>query len=165
MAKVNKNTWLIILLVVLNLFSLGALWFSKGPSPPEGPEVKMDHKERIDGFFKKELNLDEDQMVELRKLTGEHLEKRKENGKLLREEKRKLVKALSAETEDSLTIDSILFEISRLETINERLFVEHFRNLKAMCTPEQQENLHRVFDRGMRSMHKNESPDHRRQKR
>jgi protein CpxP len=164
MAKMNKNTWLIILLVVLNLFSLGALWLTKSPPPTEGPIQRGDHKARIDGFFKKELNLDEDQMVELRKLTSEHMEKRRENGKLLREQKRKLLKTLSAETEDSLAIESILTEISRLEANNEKIFVEHFRNLKTVCTPEQQENLHRVFDRGMRNM-RNGPPDHPQRKR
>lgn len=148
MASINKNTWLIVLLVVLNLVSLGALWISRTPPPPATP--KGEHFSKVDKFFHRELNLDEEQMVEVKKLTRAHFQERKEIYQQIREQKGLLIKELSGETEDTVAINTILTEIARLESINERLFIDHYKNLKEVCTPEQLENLNKVFQRGIR---------------
>lgn len=147
MASINKNTWLIILLVALNLVSLGALWFTRSEEPD--PPVKGDHKALVDKFFQKELNLEEEQMVEVKKLTRQHFQNRRENYQKIREQKALLVKELSGELEDTVAINKILDTIAGLERENEELFIEHYKNLKTVCSPEQLENLHKVFQRGI----------------
>ncbi len=147
MASFNKNTWLIVLLVVLNLVSLGALWISRTPPPPE--TTKSEHTSKVDKFFHKELNLDEDQMVEVKKLTKEHFQERREVFQQIREQKGLLIKELSDETEDTVAINTILAEIARLESMNEKLFIDHYKNLKKVCTPEQLDSLNKVFQRGI----------------
>lgn len=151
----TKNTWLITLLVVLNLVSLGALWFSKDREHKQ--MTKEDHKAMLHKVFKEELGLDEKQQVAFSDLTNEHFQKRKDHVKAIREKKRELLEAVAAETEDTIAINALVNEITSLERANEEFFIEHFRNLKAVCTPEQQKNLARVFLRGMRP---HGSPDH-----
>jgi Spy/CpxP family protein refolding chaperone len=148
MAKINKNTWLIILLVLLNVLSLGALWFTKAEGPRPG---KRDHKERMDKFLKSELGLNDEQLTTFQGLRKEHFEDRKNNYKALREKKRELIKAATALEEDSVLIQSLIDDIVVLERNSEMLFIEHLSRLKAVCTPEQQQNLSKVFLRGMRS--------------
>lgn len=144
----TKNTWLITLLVVLNLVSLGALWLTTNER--DKPDSKKDHRAMLHQVFTEELNLDETQQASFKDLTREHFQKRKEQTRIMGDKKRQLVEAVAAETEDSLKIQTLVDEILIVEKANEELFIEHLRNLKAVCTPEQQQNLARVLLRGMR---------------
>ncbi len=146
MAKINKNTWLIILLVVLNVFSLTALWFSKSGPPNE----RRGHKDRMAGFLKKELGLNDEQLATFQTLRKEHFQLRKEHSKAIHEKKHELIIAATASEEDSIMIQNLVNDITELERKSELLFIDHLNNLKAVCTPEQQQNLSKVFLKGMR---------------
>ena len=142
MKTINKNTGLIILLVALNLFSLVALWFSYNG----GRSSRKGHEQKVERFLQKELNLDDKQFKTFQGLRNEHFEERMQLEKQIREKKRGLLRLINSDT----SAINYPYEIGVLEEQKEKLFVEHLYKLKAICTPEQQQNLSKVFLRAMR---------------
>lgn len=151
MANINKNTWLIILLVALNLTSLGALWFTnRTPEQPFFHERRG--KMRMDKFLKKELQLSEEQLDAFKELRQDHFEHRKSSFDQLREKKRALIHHATGPDYDSIYVNKLVDEIVEIERKNELHFIEHMKDLKAVCTPDQLEKLSKVFHKGMRTL-------------
>ncbi len=105
MAKIDRNTWLIILLVLLNVLSLGALWFTNTGGPPR---EKRSHEARMDKFLKVELGLDDEQLAKFQNLRKNHFKERKENVRVLRQKKRQLIETVAASETDSITIQNLI---------------------------------------------------------
>ena len=156
MRNFNKNTWLIILLIALNLFSLGALWFTKGQ-----PSQRMDRKEhekRVERYLQKELDLSDEQFEAMHKFRATHFQEKKTLIKEIRKIKRAFLESIDQNTIDSIQIDAYIQKVGLFEEKKERLFVEHLKQLKTVCTPEQQQKLSKVFLKGMHSPHRNQPP-------
>lgn len=156
MRNFNKNTWLIILLITLNLFSLGALWFSKGQSAPRMD--KREHEKRVERYLQKELDLSDEQFEAMHKFRAAHFQEKKTLIKEIRKFKRAFLESIDQNTIDSIQIDRYVQKIGLLEEKKERQFVEHLKQLKTVCTPEQQQKLSKVFLKGMHSPHGDRSP-------
>ena len=156
MRNFNKNTWLIILLITLNLFSLGALWFSKGNPPPKAD--RKGHEKRIERYLQKELDLSDEQFETMHEFRTVHFQEKKALIKEIRSVKREFLESLDQNAIDSIQIDAYINKVALLEEKKERLFVEHIKKLKTVCTPEQQLKLSAVFLKGMHPPRRSRSP-------
>lgn len=144
MDKLKLYKIVIVVLVVINLLTVGTIWLVK----PKG-QRPMPH-ERPLTFLSAELGITGPNKEKLDKMeAGHHRDKREllAKNKELRE---RLFGLLKASDVDSLKVnryvDSILVNQKNIELMT----FEHFREVKQLCTPEQQLKLEDVIAEAIR---------------
>ncbi len=149
----NKSfvIWTIVILVILNLFTISAFWFTKIFSIFPVQQFMMheihdmNHKQR-DEFLLTELNLSEEQ----KKKFKESREKHHKLSIVLHEEifvlKEQLINELFSTEVDSTKIKKLSEEIGLKQTELEMQNNAHILELKSICKPEQQEKLSLLFN-------------------
>lgn len=139
----NKYTkWIIGALVLLNLILLSVLFFLR-------PQHERGEKRNPNDFLKKELNLTDDQAVKFKELRKAHFQKSREEWKAIQTLKNEMLDAVSAESRDTSKANMIADQIGIKEANKEKLLVQHYLELQAECTPEQRQQLERVFKKAM----------------
>jgi len=143
----KSTKWLIGALVLMNLVLLSVLFsFKSGAS----------HKKGI--FFKKELNLSDEQAVKVKNLHDTYIKNARAHYKEIRSMKKEMIEVIAAETPDTIKAQNIATEIGRKEVAKEQMLINHYLSLQAECTPEQRQKLKRVFqDRISRKKKKGKS--------
>ena len=143
--------WTIIILVILNLFTLSAFWFTRIfnilPIQPIAMHEFHDiNRNQGDKFMEKELNLSEEQ----KKKFEESREKHHNQSKALHEEiyvlKEQLIDELFSTEVDSSKIKTLSEEIGMKQTELEMQNNTHILELKSICNPDQQEKLSMLFN-------------------
>jgi protein CpxP len=144
----NKKllTFVVIGLLLLNLGTLAFLWTGRdhphGPPPPHegGPALFLIH----------ELGLNAEQQSRFEKLRDEHHQRMVQIQDSLHTLHETFFEGLSATT--PLQTDSIAGLMGKKQSEIEKLTFDHFRKVRALCTPDQQKKFDSVIEEALRMM-------------
>jgi hypothetical protein len=166
-SRKHLATWIIALLVVLNIASIGALWLSV-LRRPEAPPRRDDQRAeavrpepgRSDGartddvrlFLERELGLSPDQSAKFEQLRRSHAAGIQAAQREIQRLKKAEMDELLAERPDPARYEALAAEIGAKETEKEKLLYAHLRDLMALCRPEQQDTFRRIMGEVVRLM-------------
>ena len=139
-------TVIVVLLICINSFVLAIIWRQNRPAPYE--TSNMDVKD----FIIKELSLSKNQVEKFELMRDAHhtsVEKINEQTRLLRDS---LFNNLHARNLDKQLIDSLSNKIGYNEALTDKITFYHFRELRAILLPAQQEKFDGIIQRVLRMM-------------
>lgn len=130
----NKSAWLIGLLVLLNVFLLGTIWFTHDKPPhPDRQEVRK--------FVERELQFTEEQVKQYDVLIKEHQQEMRSIHQQMRPLKNELFQMI-AFPEDSLKTKIVSEQIAKLVIQQDLATLKHFRKVRnTICTDKQKSLL------------------------
>lgn len=144
----------IVILFILNLFTLAYIMWGFGPHPkhnPPGGDMHDDRPPRPDELIINRLKLNDEQIKKFQLLKEEHRSQVRE----LQEDSRKLhdeyFGLLKADKVDTAKASSVLAEISKNQKLLDIVTFEHFEKIKALCDPQQKELFNTFIDEISRS--------------
>lgn len=150
----NKRTKKILIIGVIGfllLINISALLtiilknrITNQPFEQRQPREEI-RREQMDRFMKDEFNFTREQFQEFRSINDKN---RKEALNIAHELERKrdeLLMELTKDDPDSVKLEIIAQEIGELHTTLKMITVNHFLELKEICTPAQQKVLHKMF--------------------
>lgn len=144
-AKKSKLSIVVIILLVMNILTLGTLWFLYINDP--GPGRNNDfHRHKIQDFMKNKMKFTDEQNDMLVKLREDHFKIKNAVFDTVHELKAELIDEIMKETTDTLAIRNISDKIGRLLGKNEYDFAMHFIKIKSICNPEQKKKLRQFLD-------------------
>ena len=131
-------SWIIILLIIINLTTLAFLWYSFNRRPvfPPPPSREEGREQRIN-FLKKELNFDDTQGKKLEEIFDKHFKDSHyilDSIKIIKDE---ISKEILKPNPDNNKIKEFAEKIGLLQVRFELLLSEHFKSIKSLCKPEQ----------------------------
>jgi protein CpxP len=140
---------IIIVLVLVNIITLAIMWKGQNHGeehmPPRGPKGAFD-------FLTKELNLDEKQMSEF-KMMDEKLHK---TARTIQEKNHKMhyrfFNLLKISPVDTAASARLIDSMTMCQSQMEILTFNHFRKVRAICTPEQQKKFDEVINKALEIM-------------
>ncbi len=146
----NFKNIALVALVLMNVSLVIMLWLQpmshqrmteKGANPPP---------RRAEGFLIDALKLDADQRAKLKVLREEHFETTRELHKGVRSTKRAMFDALLSNSPDTAAALQKAAEYGdQLQRIDEAL-IQHYLDIREICTPEQKDELRKVFRKAIR---------------
>ena len=148
MEKTKLLTFAVVALLLLNLGTLGYLILQfphRGGPMPHG----IDNKGPAD-FIIRELNFNELQKSEFMKLVEAHRKDTEVLQKADRENHKKLFDAL--ESNDTIFINNALRTIGETQTNLSKITFFHFKAVRALCSPEQQNKFNSVIHEALSRM-------------
>lgn len=147
MANARFLKVIILVLVIINAGTVTFLWLHKPPHP-----IREDGRMDTFGFLVHELKLDDSQQEQYRKLRDDHHEKTeglREKGRHMRDHFFELLKKPSADSADIQRLsDSIALNQKQIELLT----YYHFREVRKICTPEQQKKFDDVIQDALHMM-------------
>lgn len=153
-------TFAIIILVLLNLFSLGAIWILQSKRKPLLPPFQgLDRRGRegnVVEFLHRELNLTEEQVKGLKVLRQKFDQERRFLENEILETRRELVEESFRPDPDSVKAEKLASKIGENQILLERLLFDHFVKMKSLCTSEQSEKFDSLIHE---ILHRNRPPD------
>lgn len=153
MNNFTKNRILVgavILLTTVNLAILGTIAFQRiKPHEPIPARESFRDRPNYGRTLANELDLTPEQSERFEQLRREHFEATTYNKRALQKHYRMVMEELSNEVPSRAKLDSLAHEIGKLHEEQQVSTIEHFIELREMCTPEQYQNLQHMFRRGM----------------
>lgn len=149
-SKVQALTILVVLLLLVNLVTLAGVWKyvlaneHHGPPPPHSPGA----------FLIEKLNLNEEQVKLFDGLREEHFSQMKALQEHIKVEKEALYDVLQDPNADSAKSTKHMQTIMRYEEQLERITFEHFKQVRAICNPQQQQHFDVIIDEVIRMMNR-----------
>ncbi len=143
----NYKNWIIGFLILLNIGTLSFMWIMR-PPPPDGPG-RRGGPPLPQGFLAKELGFDNQQAAELKSLMDDYFQQSRKIHSQIRQNKKDIFKLIQVDIPDSVAIQEMIQEKSRLHSEEENLFVDHYQAIRKICRDDQIENLNRVFGKAM----------------
>lgn len=143
----QKRYWIIgvIILIVLNIGSLGLLWQKNGRNlPPRGQ-----HKDG-NAFFKRALNLSEQQAIDFDRIRSAHFAKGGTIHQKIRKKKEAFFNEMTSSQADTIKGQALANEIGQLEAEKEMRIFMHLQELMSVCDDEQKQKLGVIFHDFMR---------------
>jgi Spy/CpxP family protein refolding chaperone len=141
MTNLHKNkllTWLVLLLVIINIGSMIFIWMGK---PKHEKPMQGSPKD----FLSRELKFDEKQQVQFNKLVDEHRDQANEVRKKIKEEKEEMYGLLkSSDITDSLKISAVAHVAEATKELD-LITLNHFEKVRNICTPEQKKKLDHIM--------------------
>jgi Spy/CpxP family protein refolding chaperone len=131
---------IVIALMLLNLIVIGAfLWMNifHNPSPPKHENEFRD----VSAVLKKELNLTEQQVEQIKNLRTDFFKKEQELVKIIRSERDSMNVAMFNKTINEELVKSLARRVADNEYKMEMLRYQQALNFKSICTPEQLEKF------------------------
>ena len=147
--------WGIIALIVLNVSVITAFWWGR---PGKRPGPPAHHK--LHRMLTERLNLSSGQQRQFRDAQKGHFEDIRESQNQLRTLKHRLFRQVLSEDVDSTKIEALTKAIGERQAEIDRKTFSHFRELRALCTPDQREKLNQLFDEVLRMMSPRHRPPH-----
>jgi len=134
-------------LVVLNLFLLGILWFRPVHPPlfPPPPHEIIRPPGIID-IMEKELLLNDEQKKLFNEIRIGHLNYSKTLMEDIRRMKKDILEEAFKNSPDTAKVNLLTKEIGRRQAAFEEYLFFHIKQLKEVCTPEQQKKLEKLFE-------------------
>jgi protein CpxP len=133
-----RYLWLVILgLLVLNLGLLGWIWFAPQNRPRAGGTPAE--------FLEKELNFTQAQKEQFRLLREDHHAKVQDIRDSIRQMKRQFFEQLGKPMSDS-DMEKITAGIAEKMARVDKITFQHFKEVRQMCTPAQQQKFDEVID-------------------
>ncbi len=153
--------WSIIILVLLNIFTMATFWFFQFRQPqttPQGGQSEQAGQSRqsrqlrqpgqpgnVRNFLQEELDLTDEQARQFEELRQQHFEQSKVIADANQQLKRALMEEVFAAVPDTAKMQELAGEIGAKQTEIETLRFNHFLELKALCQPEQLEKFQALF--------------------
>jgi Spy/CpxP family protein refolding chaperone len=157
--KFNKTkilTAAVVFLLLVNLTTLAGIWpyidlktFTFAPPSPATPKQ----------FIIDKLDLSEEQQKIFEELRKEHFEEIDRLQASIIDEKEAMYDLLKSNTPDTIATYNHMATMMRDEERLERLTIEHFRKVRAICDDEQKQHFDVIIDKIMKMTNKT----HRRQ--
>lgn len=148
------TTWVIVILVILNLLTLGALFKYNvraqlwGEKSPRHTQIDRNRdRDPITTIFSKRLNFTESQQAELKQLRDAHRVSMRAVDEALEQKRKQLFAMHRAENIDTESKDLLIREISVLFAEKENLTFGHLSDMRAICTPEQKPEFDKIIER------------------
>ncbi len=153
MGRINYNRWLSIatlFLLIANIATLTLLWTQ---NKKQGLDITQHSApEPVFEFLTKELQLTQQQQLEYRQLRDKHQSGQLQYRDSIRTSKDSLFSLLK---QPNVT-DSLLEHYSKRATVYDQqldiLTFKHFQQVRALCTPKQQEKFDEIIKDAMRRM-------------
>ncbi|MEI7583153.1 Spy/CpxP family protein refolding chaperone [Runella sp.] len=134
----NRYVWLVILgLLVFNLGLLGWIWFSPQNRPREGGNPAS--------FLEKKLNFTKEQKEQFRLLREDHHKKTQAIRDSVRQMKRQFFEQLGKPMSES-DVERVTADIAKKMARVDKITFQHFREVRQLCTPAQQQKFDEVID-------------------
>ena len=139
-----RYLWLVILgLLLLNLGLLGWIWLSPQNRPRTGQSPA--------DFLEKELGFTAEQREQYRLLRKGHQEKVKSIRDSIRQMKKQFFEQLGKPMADSEIEQTTADMAKKIATVDKITF-QHFREVRQICTPSQQQKFDEVIDEMLHRM-------------
>jgi Spy/CpxP family protein refolding chaperone len=141
-SKNKISLWIIVILVLLNLFTLSTIWYDRFHIPDRFPRPEGRHQ-RQDGLkrLERKLNLTADQIKIFESLRQQHFEKMVPLHQEIFSIRRELMDEVIKTEPDTARIRELTSRIGVKETERERNIIEHFTEMRSVCTPAQREKF------------------------
>jgi Spy/CpxP family protein refolding chaperone len=136
--------WSILALIILNIGSLGLLWYKEVTKPLQ-PPPPLEQRVNPEKFLENEMQLNKDQSEAFRELRRKHQEETGEIRRDIHRLSKDIVDELYKPKPDTARVTALSDEIGRKQAEFERALYNHFNNLKQICNPNQQEKLHKLL--------------------
>lgn len=145
MERLAKNKLLILLVGILLLANIIMLsfWLFKPKSQNHNNSGNKNSKGMVSGFLKKDLNFTDDQLKRFDTLRSAHFERIKPYYRELNNSKEVLFS--QTYSSDSSSIDSLANEIGKRQAEIDKIFLNHFRQIRELCTEEQKPAFDSLF--------------------
>jgi Spy/CpxP family protein refolding chaperone len=144
MDLINQNkfkNWLIIVLLAINLITVSVIWIQIVNKNQTQQVIQNNRPSESVNLLKKELDLNEDQTKQLQKMRADQFDQSKKYNDRLNDLKKQLAEELFKDSPDTTLANSKAKEIGDLQSKVESIRFNHFKELLAICTPEQKEKL------------------------
>lgn len=148
MQKNRLLIWLVVILVLINLLSVGTFWFGfffhKPPQmrPFRGPEEMIE----------RELGLTEQQKAGMRQEMHKHFESVRVILDSVKTLKREAFALITQHPEDTVQAEILLKKTADCLIEADRMRYKHFLTLRKMCSPEQQKSFDRLLQDMLQEM-------------
>ncbi len=141
MYEKNKMlVWLVLTLIIMNLGSLGFLWYRETIMPPKPIRPPRAQDRPID-FIANELQLSEDQITAFRELQRNHQKQTAELRRGIHKLSKDIIDELFRQNPDTARVTVMANEIGQKQAAFEKSLFDHFGEFKEVCNPEQEEKL------------------------
>ena len=148
MDLINQNkfkNWLIIVLLAINFLTVSIIWMQIANRNEPLPVPKDNRSSESVNLMKKVLDLDEGQTKQFEKMHKDQLDKSKMYNDRLTDLKKQMAEELFKESPDTTLANLKAKEIGDLQFKVESIKFNSFKELLAICTPEQKEKLKPVL--------------------
>lgn len=146
----EKFSWIVVaVMVAINIGLLGYIVMGENKRQTRPLQSKEQRKERLIAYFQENIGLDQKQSDEFSELwEAFHVEAQadRQANMQLRDQ---LHHAIASPDRDQRVVDSLLQLTTSKVIAHERIVMEHFDKLFAVCTPEQREKLGEAFTKMM----------------
>ena len=137
-SKSRFGVWAILILVILNVTLMGILWYGHYKNQPRRPMGDVaDH----DGFMAQELEFDQPQAQEARRLKDRFFQRRDSLSLKISALSQRVMQELFAPNPDTLLVRAMCNEIGQLRADAEYATYQHFEDIKNICRPQQYDLL------------------------
>lgn len=140
--KKRFSAWLVIFLLVVNIAAISTILFHIYSGDPSPATVEISETGNI--LFN-QLGLDADQKESYQTLNREYNQQSQKILDALTEKRSEMLAELTEEIPDTAILNAIAFDIGKLHTNLKRLTIQNFIGLKKICTPEQQQQLSKMY--------------------
>lgn len=138
--KQRITGWIIVLLVILNVFALATTWIIRPTRVQENPRPP------VRDFLKEELHLTEEQAQQFEELRKQHFLQSKAITDEAHQLKRAMLDELFSSPPNLAKVEELTEEIGEKQEELEQLRFQHFLALKSLCQPEQVEKLRALIE-------------------
>lgn len=143
--KIKVLSVLVGVLILLNVVSLGYIWWGHSTRHEGGPREGRAPA----GLVIKELQFDPKQQDEFEKLRNEHHTAMVTIGEQDRALHDELFRSLGRSSDTSAYADSLIHRIAMLRIENEQITYRHLAQVRQMCTPVQQQRFDAMIAEAM----------------
>lgn len=133
---------LVVVLLVINVFSITALWLAKQGSKPGPPGPKEGEM-----FLREALQLSDAQVEQLKVLREDHFREMHALRRANEKNRRNMFDEVKAVKPDSVLLVKYAAQIGSAQAAIEELTVSHFLAIKAMLSPEQVFEFNQTLER------------------
>lgn len=142
----DKFPWIVVaVMVAINISLLGYIALGEKKSQTRPLQSKEQRQDRLIAYFQENIGLDQnqsDQFAELWEAFHVEAQADRQVNIQLRDQ---LHEAIASPNRDQQEVDSLLQLTASKVIAHERIVMEHFDKLFAVCTPEQQAKLGEAF--------------------
>jgi Spy/CpxP family protein refolding chaperone len=135
------RNWLIAALLVINLLTLSILWMQTTRTNEPQAKEQAPRASESAGLLKRALDFDEGQAKQSDSMRSNQLERSRAYNERLAALKRQLSDELFKEHPDTALVNLQAKEIGELQSTVEMIRFNYFKELLAICTPEQKNKL------------------------
>lgn len=137
--------WTIALLLVLNVASLGMLWYQKSLRSGVVPGQRPRGPGAVARLVERELNLSEEQKERFDQLRKKHFREASSIQGEINKAKRAILEEVTAPIPDTAKVNRLVRDIGENQSRFERFLFDHFLAIQLMLTPEQMRKFDQVL--------------------